>query len=43
MFGFDLQLLFALLTNPVVLSVDERVVVNTFAVVFSANIAFHFS
>jgi hypothetical protein len=40
-FGFDFQLLFAGLTDPVVLTVDKRVVVDAFAIVIRADITFH--
>ena len=40
-FGVDLELLFAGFANPVVFAFDESVVVNSFAVVFSAEITLH--
>lgn len=41
MFGFDLELLLAGFANPVVFAVNERVVVDAFAVVVRAQIALH--
>jgi hypothetical protein len=41
-FSFDLQLLLAGFANPVMLPVDEGMVVDTFAVIFRAQIAFHY-
>jgi hypothetical protein len=40
-FGFDFQFLLAGLTDPVVLSIDKRVVVDAFAVVIRTDITFH--
>ena len=42
MFCFDLQLFLAGFANPVMLPVDEGMVVDTFAVIFRAQIAFHY-
>jgi len=39
--GFDFQILLTGFANPVVLSFDEGVVVNTFSVIFGANITLH--
>lgn len=39
--GFHLQLLLACFTNPAVLAVDKCVIVDSLAVVFDANVAFH--
>ncbi len=39
--SFNLQLFLASLTNPVMLSFDEGVVVNPRSIVFRAKIAFH--
>ena len=41
MFGFDFQFLLAGLTDPVVLSVDKRVVMDAFAVVIRTDVTFH--
>jgi len=41
MLGFDLQLLLASFTNPVVFAINEGVVMNPLAVVFRAEITFH--
>ena len=41
-FCFDLQLLLAGFANPVMLPVDEGMIVDTFAVIFRAQIAFHY-
>ena len=41
MFGFDFELLLAGFANPVVLAFDECVVVDSLAVVFSAEITLH--
>jgi hypothetical protein len=40
-FGFDLELFLAGLADPMVLPVNERVVVDAFAVVVRAQIALH--
>jgi hypothetical protein len=40
-FGFDFQFLLAGLTDPVVLSVDKRVVMDAFAVVIRTDVTFH--
>jgi hypothetical protein len=40
-FCFDLQFFFAGFANPVVLAIDEGVVVNTLAVIFRTEITFH--
>jgi hypothetical protein len=40
-FCFYLQLLLTGFANPMVLAINERVVVNAFAIVFSAEVAFH--
>jgi len=40
-FRFDFQLFFAGLANPVMLSFDEGMVVDSFSVVIRAEIAFH--
>ena len=40
-FGFDLELLLAGFANPMVLAVNERVVMDPFAVVVRAQIALH--
>jgi len=40
-FCFDLQFLLAGFANPVVLAINEGMVVNTFAVVFGAEVTFH--
>jgi hypothetical protein len=39
---FDLQLLLAGFTNPVMLSIDEGVIVDTFPVIVGTQIAFHY-
>ncbi len=39
--GFDFQILLTGFANPVVFSFDEGVVVNTFSVIFGANITLH--
>jgi hypothetical protein len=41
MFGLNLELLLAVFTHPVMLAINECVVVNAFAVVIRAQIAFH--
>ena len=41
MLGFNSQLHLASLTNPVVFAFNERVVMNAFAIVRCANVAFH--
>ena len=43
MFGFDLEFLLAGFADPMVLTVNERVVVNALAVVVRAQIALHHS
>ena len=40
-FGFDLQLFLAGFADPVVLSIDEGVVVNSFAVIVGTEITLH--
>jgi hypothetical protein len=40
-FGFDLELLFAGIANPMMLAFNERVVMNSLAVVVRAQIALH--
>ena len=40
-FCFDLQFLLAGFTHPAMFSIDESMVVDAFAVVFGAEIAFH--
>ena len=39
--GFDFQLLLAGFANPVMFSIDEGVIVDAFAVILGAEIAFH--
>ena len=41
MFGFDLMFLLTRFANPVVLAVNERVVVDPFTIIFDTKIAFH--
>jgi len=41
MFSFDFELLLTGFADPVVLAVNERVIVNSFAVVVCAQIALH--
>jgi hypothetical protein len=40
-FGFDLQFLLTGFADPAVLTFDEGVVMDSFTIVFGAEIAFH--
>jgi hypothetical protein len=40
-FGFDFQLFLTRFADPVVLAVNEGMIVDAFAVVFGTQIAFH--
>jgi len=41
MLGFDFQLRLAPLTNPMMLTIDKCVIVNSFAVIRGANVTLH--
>jgi hypothetical protein len=41
MLGFDLQLRLAPLANPMMLAIDEGVIMNSFPVICGANVTLH--